>query len=67
MIGGVHNPEYGLDRHGIENTGQVFWSPTPPILCEEAIKRKEGFLPTGGLSLSGRATKQAVRRVIVLS
>ena len=48
MIGGAHNPEYGLDRHGIENVGQVFWSPTPPILCEEAIKRKEGVLAYRG-------------------
>ncbi len=48
MIGGAHNPEYGLDRHGIENIGQVFWSPTPPILCDEAIKRKEGFLAYRG-------------------
>ena len=48
MIGGTHNPDYGLDRHGLENVGQVFWSCTPPILCEEAIKRKEGALAYRG-------------------
>ncbi|MFQ5585654.1 MAG: phosphoenolpyruvate carboxykinase (ATP) [Thermodesulfobacteriota bacterium] len=48
MIGGTHNPDYGLERHGIENVGQVFWSCTPPVLYEEAIKRKEGFLACRG-------------------
>ena len=48
MIGGTHNPEYGLEKHGIYNVGQIFWSPTPPILCEEAIKRKEGVLAYRG-------------------
>ncbi len=48
MLGSIHNPDYGLEKHGIENVGQIFWTCTPPILYEEAIRRKEGFISYRG-------------------
>lgn len=38
-----HSP-HELDRHGIVNTGNVYWNLSTPKLYEEAIRRKEGSL-----------------------
>lgn len=40
---GAHSP-YDLDRHGLVNTGNIFWNLSTPKLYEEAIRRKEGTL-----------------------
>ena len=33
---------YGLEKHGIKNTGFVYWNLSTPVLYEEAIRRREG-------------------------
>jgi len=33
---------YGLDRHGLEPAGEVFWNPSPAELYEESIRRGDG-------------------------
>jgi phosphoenolpyruvate carboxykinase (ATP) len=33
---------YGIENHGITNTGDVFWNVNTPRLYEEIIKRREG-------------------------
>ncbi len=35
---------YGLERHGIRNVGTVFWNPSTPVLYEEVVRRREGFI-----------------------
>jgi len=45
---GTHNPEFGLDKHGIENYSNVYWTCTVPMLYEEAVKRKEGSISFRG-------------------
>ena len=35
---------YGLEKHGIKNTGFVYWNLSTPILYEEAIRRREGHM-----------------------
>ena len=39
----------GLEMHGIENPGRVFWNLSTPRLYEEAIKQQEGHLAHLGL------------------
>ncbi len=34
----------GLERHGIYNISQAFWTPSSPILYEEAVRRREGHI-----------------------
>ena len=41
--GTAHSP-YGLDQHGIQNVGTVYWNLSTPRLYEEAIRRREGRL-----------------------
>jgi phosphoenolpyruvate carboxykinase (ATP) len=48
MIGGTYNPEYGLEKHELENVGHVYWTCVPPILYEESIKRREGVISFRG-------------------
>jgi len=45
---GVNPSRYGLDKHGIENLNQVFWNLGTAALIENAIRRREGLLATGG-------------------
>ena len=33
---------YGLEKHGIKNTGFVYWNLSTPLLYEEVIRRREG-------------------------
>ncbi|MGH7459275.1 MAG: phosphoenolpyruvate carboxykinase (ATP) [Longimicrobiaceae bacterium] len=40
--------QHGLDRHGLENPGEVHWNLSPPELVEHAIRRDEGVLVEGG-------------------
>jgi phosphoenolpyruvate carboxykinase (ATP) len=40
----IARSHYDLDRHGIVNTGTVYWNLSTPKLYEEAIRRKEGNL-----------------------
>ncbi|WP_017721852.1 phosphoenolpyruvate carboxykinase [Kamptonema formosum] len=35
---------YGLDRHGIVHTGNLYWNLSTPALYEEAARRREGFI-----------------------
>ncbi len=35
---------YGLDRHGIVHTGNLYWNISTPALYEEAARRREGFI-----------------------
>lgn len=35
---------YGLEHHGIKNIGSVFWNPSTPVLYEEIVRRREGFI-----------------------
>ena len=35
---------YGIENHGITNTGDLFWNLNTPRLYEEIIKRREGFV-----------------------
>ena len=35
---------YGLEHHGIRNIGSVFWNPSTPVLYEEVVRRREGFI-----------------------
>ncbi|MBF0274925.1 MAG: phosphoenolpyruvate carboxykinase [Nitrospinae bacterium] len=48
MAIGAHNEEYGLEKHGIENYGNVYWTCPPPVLYEEAIRRREGTISYRG-------------------
>ncbi|MBC8205034.1 MAG: phosphoenolpyruvate carboxykinase (ATP), partial [FCB group bacterium] len=38
------NPRVGLDAHGLKNLCQVHWNLNTPMLYEEIIKRREGFI-----------------------
>lgn len=45
----VGNPSlYGLENHGLQNLGKIFWNLTPPLLVETIIKRGEGVLGDSG-------------------
>lgn len=44
MASGHLKSSYGLENHGITNVHQVFWNLNTPILYEEIIKRREGFI-----------------------
>jgi len=46
-IGGA-TKEYGLDKHGLNNLGNVYWNLTSTELVEMVIKRQEGTLANGG-------------------
>ena len=35
---------YGLEQHGIRNVGTVYWNPSTPVLYEEVVRRREGFV-----------------------
>jgi phosphoenolpyruvate carboxykinase (ATP) len=39
---------HGLERHGIDNPGRIFWNLTTPALYEEAIRRGEGMIAREG-------------------
>jgi phosphoenolpyruvate carboxykinase (ATP) len=36
--------KYGLDLHGLTNINQVYWNLSTPVLYEEIIRRREGFM-----------------------
>jgi phosphoenolpyruvate carboxykinase (ATP) len=40
--------EVGLDAHGIESAGTVWWNPTTPVLYEHALRRDEATIAHGG-------------------
>jgi phosphoenolpyruvate carboxykinase (ATP) len=40
--------DVGLDAHGLEPTGVVYWNPTTPMLYTHALRRDEGVLAHGG-------------------
>lgn len=48
MVGGIHNPDYGLERHGLGHVGRVFWSCVPPVLYEQAIRGRTGMIAFRG-------------------
>ena len=35
---------YGLEQHGIRNVGTIHWNPSTPVLYEEVVRRREGFI-----------------------
>ncbi len=35
---------HGLEQHGIKNVGSVYWNPSTPVLYEEVVRRREGFI-----------------------
>ena len=39
---------WGLENHGLVNTGAVHWNPTVPALYEHGLRRGEGVLAAGG-------------------
>ena len=41
---GMEAGYYPIEKHGIRNVGNVFWTSPTPILYEEAIRRREGLL-----------------------
>jgi phosphoenolpyruvate carboxykinase (ATP) len=41
---GPNVSEYGLENHGIQNAGRVYWNLTTPMLYEEIVRRHEGAL-----------------------
>jgi len=45
---GVNPSRYGLEHHGIRNVNQVFWNLGTAALIENAIRRQEGLLASGG-------------------
>ena len=45
---GPHISEYGLDRHGIEGAGTVFWNLPAAALYEEAVRRGEARIAAAG-------------------
>ena len=45
---GVNPSHYGLERHGIQNVNQAYWNLGTAALVENAIRRREGLLATGG-------------------
>jgi phosphoenolpyruvate carboxykinase (ATP) len=55
---GAHVSLYGLDLHGIETGGRVYWNLPPARLYEEALKRGEAELAAEGplLARTGQHT-----------
>ena len=45
---GVNPSRYGLEQHGLQNLGQVYWNLGTAALVENAIRRQEGLLAAGG-------------------
>jgi phosphoenolpyruvate carboxykinase (ATP) len=45
---GTERSAFGLDRQGIEHTGNVYWNLSTPSLYEEAIRRSEAHLAHHG-------------------
>jgi phosphoenolpyruvate carboxykinase (ATP) len=45
---GMHNSSYGLEKHGILNTGNVYWNLPTPVLYEHAVRREEGIIAHEG-------------------
>ena len=39
---------FGLDRQGMHHLGTVHWNLPVPVLCEHAVRRREGELALGG-------------------
>ncbi|MCL4369776.1 MAG: phosphoenolpyruvate carboxykinase [Chloroflexi bacterium] len=35
---------YGLEMHGIQNTGNVYWNLSTPALYEQAVRHREGLI-----------------------
>ncbi len=48
----------GLEEHGIENVGVLYWNLATSLLYEEAIRRREGYL-----AYLGRLVVRAAGRV----
>lgn len=45
MIQQIGQPSpYGLERHGIHNTGNVYWNLSTPALYEQAVRHREGLI-----------------------
>ena len=53
--------QYGLQHHGISNTGTVYWNLPAPTLYEHAIRRGEGLIAIQGplVTRTGRHTGRA--------
>ena len=45
---GINPSRYGLEQHGILNVNQTYWNLGTAALVENAIRRREGLLATGG-------------------
>ena len=45
---GARISQHGLDMHGIETTGRVYWNLPPARLYEEALKREEAQIAAEG-------------------
>ena len=59
-VGPYENP-YGLENHGIEDAGTVYWNLPPARLYEQAIRRNEGVLAADGplVTRTGQHTGRA--------
>ena len=44
----VRQSQYGLENHGLENLGRVFWTCSAGTLYEEAVKRGEAVISEHG-------------------
>jgi phosphoenolpyruvate carboxykinase (ATP) len=44
MPGSGQPTAHGLEQHGIRNVGTVYWNPSTPVLYEEVVRRREGFI-----------------------
>ncbi len=57
---------YGLENHGIKNTGFVYWNLSTPLLYEEVIRRREGRMAHLGplVVRTGRAYRALPQRQV---
>jgi len=41
-------PDYGLEKHGIHNVGNIYWNLSTATLYEEIVRRREGLISHAG-------------------
>jgi phosphoenolpyruvate carboxykinase (ATP) len=60
--------DFGLDAHGLQNLGTVFWNLSPAACVEEAVFRKEGRLTDQGAFIcnTGKHTARAANDKVVV-
>jgi phosphoenolpyruvate carboxykinase (ATP) len=59
---------FGLENHGLQNLGGVYWNLNTPALYEEALFRKEGRIAQGGpfVCSTGKHTARAANDKFVV-